>query len=79
MSSPNRGFAWAQIDLPGTNDIYIVSVHLLTSSASNRAAEAANLKVLMQSNFPADAWVVVAGDFNTDSRTETTVTTFEVT
>ncbi|MEJ0089365.1 MAG: hypothetical protein WDM80_06420 [Limisphaerales bacterium] len=22
----NRGFAWAQIDLPGTNDLYVVSV-----------------------------------------------------
>ncbi len=76
MSSPNRGFAWAQIDLPGTNDLYVVSVHLLTSSASNRAAEAANLKVLLQAHFPSDAWVVVAGDFNTDSRTETAITTF---
>src|SRR6266404_8818564 len=25
----NRGFAWAQIDIPGTNDLYVVSVHLL--------------------------------------------------
>jgi endonuclease/exonuclease/phosphatase family metal-dependent hydrolase len=72
----NRGYAWAQIDLPGTNDIYVVSVHLLTSSASNRAAEAANLKALMQASFPANAWIVVAGDFNTDSRTEAAITTF---
>src|ERR1700743_3603520 len=27
----NRGFAWAQIDLPGTNILFVVSVHLLTS------------------------------------------------
>jgi endonuclease/exonuclease/phosphatase family metal-dependent hydrolase len=72
----NRGYAWAQIDLPGTNGIYVVSVHLLTSSASNRAAEAANLKALMQANFPSNAWMVLAGDFNTDSRTETAITTF---
>lgn len=76
QSQPNRGFAWAQIDLPGTNDLYAVSVHLLTSSAANRATEAANLKALMQANFPADAWVVVAGDFNAGSRTEACVTTF---
>ena len=76
MSSPNRGFAWAQIDVPGTNDMYVVSVHLLTSSAGNRAAEAANLKTLMQANFPTNAWIVLAGDFNTDSRTETAITTF---
>ncbi len=73
----NRGFAWAQIDLPGTNDLYVVSVHLLTSSATERGAEAANLKALIQSNFPSNAWIVVAGDFNTDSRTESpTMTTF---
>jgi endonuclease/exonuclease/phosphatase family metal-dependent hydrolase len=72
----NRGFAWAQIDLPGTNDLYVVSVHLLTSSASNRSAEAANLKTLMQASFPANAWIVVAGDFNAGSRTEACITTF---
>lgn len=76
QSQPNRGFAWAQIGLPGTNDLYAVSVHLLTSSAANRATEAANLKALMQANFPAGAWVVVAGDFNAGSRTEACVTTF---
>jgi len=70
----NRGFAWAQIDLPGTNDLYIVSVHLLTTSSTERAIEAANLKTLIQNNFPANAWIVVAGDFNTDSRTETAMT-----
>jgi endonuclease/exonuclease/phosphatase family metal-dependent hydrolase len=72
----NRGFAWAQIDLPGTNDLYIVSVHFLTSSSGNRATEAANLKTLMQANFPANAWLVVAGDFNAGTRTEACVTTF---
>jgi endonuclease/exonuclease/phosphatase family metal-dependent hydrolase len=75
QTSPNRGFAWAQIDLPGTNDLYVVSVHLLTSSSANRANEAANLKALIQSNFPVNAWVVLAGDFNTDSRDEVALTT----
>jgi len=78
QSQPNRGFAWAQIALPGTNALYVVSVHLLTSSASARSSEAANLKSLIQSNFPSNAWIVVAGDFNTDTRTEsTTMTTFD--
>jgi len=78
QSQSNRGFAWAQIDVPGTNDLYVVSVHLLTSSASARSSEAANLKTLIQSNFPSNAWIVVAGDFNTDTRTEsTTMTTFD--
>ena len=66
----NRGFAWAQIAVPGTNNLYVVSVHLLTSSSSARGLEAAHLKTLIQSNFPPGAWVIVAGDFNTDSRTE---------
>jgi endonuclease/exonuclease/phosphatase family metal-dependent hydrolase len=74
----NRGFAWAQIDLPGTNDLYIISVHLLTSSSAARGTEAGNLKTLIQASFPTNAWIVVAGDFNTDSRTETpTMTTFD--
>ena len=75
QSQPNRGFAWAQIQLPGTNSLYVVSVHLLTSSATARSAEATALKNLIQSNFPANAWVVLAGDFNTDSRTESTTMT----
>lgn len=72
----NRGFAWAQIDLPGTNDLYVVSVHLLTSSSGARATEAGNLKTLMQANFPANAWIILAGDFNAGTRSETCVTTW---
>lgn len=72
----NRGFTWAQIDLPGTNDLYIVSVHFLTTSSANRTAEANNLKALMQASFPANAWIVVAGDFNAGVRTEACVTTW---
>jgi endonuclease/exonuclease/phosphatase family metal-dependent hydrolase len=64
----DRGFAWARIDLPGTNDLYVVSIHLKASSgsdnASRRAAEATNLVNLIHANFPANAWIVVAGDCN---------------
>ncbi len=77
-ASPNRGFAWAQIDLPGTtNDLYVVSVHLLTANASTRNAEATELKAIIQTNFPANAWVIVGGDMNTDSRTEAAINTFK--
>src|SRR5262245_25960649 len=31
----DRGFAWARIDLPGTNDLYVVSVHLKASVAAS--------------------------------------------
>jgi endonuclease/exonuclease/phosphatase family metal-dependent hydrolase len=75
QSQPNRGYAWAQIHLPGTNDLYVVSVHFLTSSATTRASEAANLKALIQANFPNNAWVIVAGDLNTDTRTESAMIT----
>ena len=77
VSSPNRGFAWALIDLPGTNDLYVVSVHLLTSSSGIRATEAAQLKSLIQSEFPTNAWVILAGDMNTDNRGEAAIDTFK--
>jgi len=74
---PDRSFAWAQIDLPGTNDLYVVSVHLYSSgSAADRNTEATTIKTRIQSDFPPNAWVIVAGDFNTDSRSEAAITTF---
>ncbi len=75
-SVANRGFAWAQIELPGTNNLYIVSVHLLTTSAGNRATEASNLTALIQANLPSNAWIIVAGDMNTETRAEAAITTF---
>ena len=75
---PDRGFAWAQIDIPGTNDLFIVSVHLHSSGgSSSRFTEASNLRSLIQSNFPAGAFIVVAGDLNTDNRNEAAVATLK--
>jgi len=77
----DRGFAWAQLDLPGTNDLYVVSVHLKASSGADnearRAAEASEIKALISTNFPADAWVIVAGDMNLYAETESAITTFK--
>lgn len=77
----DRGFAWARIDLPGTNDLYVVSVHLKASSGaaneSRRVAEAAELKDLITTNFPAEAWVLVAGDINLYSETEQAIVTLK--
>lgn len=74
---PDRGFAWARIDIPGTNDLYVVSVHLHSGGgSSSRAAEATNLRALIQASFPSNAFIVVAGDFNTDTRSETALNTF---
>jgi endonuclease/exonuclease/phosphatase family metal-dependent hydrolase len=74
----NRSFAWARIDVPGTNDLYVVSVHLLSSgTATDRNTEATEINSNIAANFPAGAWVIVGGDFNTDSRSEACVTTFK--
>ena len=74
----DRGFAWAQVDLPGSNELYVVSVHLYSSgTATDRNTEATLVKSNILASFPANAWVIVAGDFNTSSRTEAAVTTFK--
>ena len=76
-NSPNRGFAWALIDLPGTNELYVVSVHLLTANSSTRALEAAQLKAFIQSRFLSNVWVIVGGDMNTANRGEAAIDTFK--
>jgi endonuclease/exonuclease/phosphatase family metal-dependent hydrolase len=70
----NRAFLWAQIDIPGPIDLYAISVHLLSTGSSERSAQATELKQHIQA-LPAGAYVVLAGDFNTDSRTEACITT----
>jgi len=73
----DRGFAWARIDVPGTNDLYVVSVHLKASNSgsdvSRRTAEVAEIKALIDTDFPANAWIIVAGDFNIYSESEEAV------
>lgn len=73
---PDRGFAWARIDLPGTNDLYVVSVHLhRNGGAGSRNLEATLIKSNVHRFFPPDAWTIIAGDLNTDSRTEACLAT----
>ncbi len=73
---PNRGFAWAKLDLPGTNDLYVVSVHLKASSgdANIRSLEATALTNFIRSGFPSNAWIVLAGDLNLETRGEAALT-----
>lgn len=77
----DRGFAMAKIDLPGTNDLYIVSVHLKASNGATdvtrRAAEAAEVTSLIQSSFGTNAWIVIAGDMNLYSDSEPAINTFK--
>ena len=70
----DRDFVWAQIDIPGPIDLYAISVHLLSSNATARDAQAAEL-VQHISALPADAYVVLGGDFNTSTRSEPCVQT----
>ncbi|MES2709703.1 MAG: endonuclease/exonuclease/phosphatase family protein [Verrucomicrobiota bacterium] len=66
----NRDFAWARIDIPGDRDLWAVSVHFLTTSATNRNDEAQALKTFIAGKVPAADYLVIGGDFNCDSRNE---------
>ena len=66
----NRSFVWARIDSPAATDLWAVSVHLLTSNATERESEAAALLAQIDAVIPSGAAIVLGGDFNTVSRTE---------
>lgn len=71
----NRDFVWARIDLPNTSrDLWAISLHLLTSGAE-RPAEAAALVAFIQAFIPPSDYLVLGGDLNSNSRTETAIIT----
>lgn len=72
----NRAFQWARIDIPGDKDLWAVSMHLLTSNASRRQAEAKALVDKIKANVPDSDYLVMGGDFNTPGRTEAALSTF---
>jgi endonuclease/exonuclease/phosphatase family metal-dependent hydrolase len=72
----NRDFAWARIDVPGPKDLWVVSVHLLTADATTRNNEANSLVSQIKANIPTGDYLVIGGDFNTDSRSESCFSTF---
>lgn len=72
--SPNREFAYARIDVPGAPDLWAISVHLLTDD-TKRPAEATALVGYITANVPAGDYLVIAGDFNSDNRTEPAIAT----
>lgn len=63
----NRDFAWARIDIPGEIDLWAVSVHFLTRNSSVRNRQASALVDFIENEVPDNAYLVVGGDFNTDS------------
>ncbi|WP_164002133.1 lamin tail domain-containing protein [Pyxidicoccus caerfyrddinensis] len=72
----DRDFTWARIDIPGSKDLWAVSVHLLTTSSSTRNSEATSLVSRIKANIPTGDYLVLGGDFNTGSRSEACLTTF---
>ncbi|MBC7974155.1 MAG: lamin tail domain-containing protein, partial [Myxococcales bacterium] len=70
----NRAFTWARLDIPGPIDLVAISVHLLTANASTRNAEAIELVRNMQT-LSGNPYIVLGGDFNTDTRTEPALST----
>lgn len=72
----NREFTWAQIDLPGPTDLWVVSVHLLTTGASNRMNEANQLIAYLRANVPDGDFIAIGGDLNVGSRSEGTLSNF---
>ncbi|MDB4947138.1 MAG: endonuclease/exonuclease/phosphatase family [Labilithrix sp.] len=71
----NRGFAYARLTVPGGHPLWAISLHLLTSSASQRDAEATSLVTQIKATIPAEDLLVLGGDFNTGSRGEGCITT----
>ena len=69
----NRAFAWAKIELPDGKLVWAFSLHLLTTSSSNRDTEAKALVADIKAGIPDSDYVIIGGDFNTGSRTEACV------
>ena len=61
----NREFAWAQIRLPGGRDLWAVSVHFHTKSATSRLRQAEALVRHVRANLPTGAMLAIGGDLNT--------------
>ncbi|RME50640.1 MAG: endonuclease/exonuclease/phosphatase family protein [Deltaproteobacteria bacterium] len=74
---PDRDFAWAVIDIPGPVDLQVVSVHFKgdSSSAGRRNNEARALQDDISRFFDDNAYIVVGGDLNLQSTSESALDT----
>jgi hypothetical protein len=66
----NREFAWAQIRLPGGKDLWAVSVHFHSKTATSRATQAMALAKWIDKRVPKNALLLVGGDLNTRTTEE---------
>jgi endonuclease/exonuclease/phosphatase family metal-dependent hydrolase len=71
----NRSFVWARLDVPGSRDLWAISLHLLTSNPGQRTLEATDLISKINQVIPPADLLVLGGDLNTSNRTETTIGT----
>lgn len=75
-SITNREFIWAQIDIPGDKDLWAISVHLSSGGGSSaRQTSAMELRAKILEFIPSADYLVLGGDFNTDSRGEQCINT----
>ncbi|MCA2980104.1 MAG: endonuclease/exonuclease/phosphatase family protein [Myxococcaceae bacterium] len=70
VTTLDRDFTWARLDVPGPRDLVVVSVHLRTTNQTLRNAQATALMELLRAAFDVSVDVVIAGDFNTQRRDE---------
>jgi len=68
----NRNFNYVRLDIPGDNDLWIVSLHLKAGSSDDgvRAGETESLVQKIKFNIPENDYVVIGGDLNTTNRDE---------
>jgi endonuclease/exonuclease/phosphatase family metal-dependent hydrolase len=66
----NREFAWARLRLPEKRDLWVVSVHLHSKGESSRKTQSAALAKFIAEKIPKDALLLLGGDLNTRSTTE---------
>lgn len=71
----DRDFAFARIDIPGDQELFVVSVHLSTM-AGKRGDQARALVAAIRRDVPEGDFLVIGGDFNTDNRNEAVLATF---
>jgi endonuclease/exonuclease/phosphatase family metal-dependent hydrolase len=70
----NRGFAYAKLGLPGAHPLWAISLHLLTTGATQRNAEVTELVTQVKAMVPAADYLILGGDFNTPVRVEACIT-----
>lgn len=68
----NRDYAWARVDVPGPQNLFVVSVHLRTKGGP-RAGEESELVSLMRRALKPDDVAVLGGDFNHDAHQSPTL------